>query len=64
MTCPTLTNPIHGSVNVPSNIVGITVTYTCTDGFVLTGEATRTCGSDGMWSDSAPTCEREFCVVF
>ena len=36
-----------------------TATYTCNPGYNLTGDATRMCQSDGMWSDSPPTCPRK-----
>ncbi len=39
--------------NRPVNTVA---TYTCNDGYVLMGDATRTCQSDGDWSSTAPTC--------
>ena len=35
---------------------GDTCSYTCDTGFVLTGNVMRTCGSDGSWSGSEPTC--------
>ena len=34
--------------------------YTCDPGFILVGDRTRICGSDGTWSGMAPTCERKF----
>ena len=33
--------------------------YTCDPGFILVGDRTRICGSDGSWSGMAPTCERK-----
>ncbi|XP_064386386.1 CUB and sushi domain-containing protein 3-like isoform X2 [Halichondria panicea] len=46
-----------GSTN--NRPVGATGTYTCNTGYTLNGGTTnRTCGSDGMWSGSAPTCQR------
>ena len=35
-------------------------TYTCDPGFVLVGESTRNCSSDGTWSGMPPTCECKF----
>ena len=40
--------------------VNTVATYTCTTGYILTGGSTRTCGSDGMWSGSALTCQSEW----
>ncbi len=52
---------MNGMVDTSSGTTFMnTATYTCINDFVLTGETTRTCGSNGMWSNSVPTCEREF----
>ncbi len=37
--------------------VDTVATYTCDTGYTLNGGTTRTCGSDGVWSGSAPTCQ-------
>ncbi len=53
-----------GSTN--SRPVDTVATYTCGTGYTLNGGNTRTCGSDGVWSGSAPTCQRkwnELCTV-
>ena len=56
-TCPTLSDPTNGIVDVASNNLESTATYTCDTGYNLTGgSTTKTCGSDGVWSDSDPTC--------
>ena len=52
-----LTNPERGSVTTTGNSVGDTATYTCKEGYEVTGDATRTCQKDGTWSGTAPTCE-------
>jgi hypothetical protein len=54
--CPTLSAPLHGNLNVSTYLPGGTAQYECTAGYSLSGSATRTCGGDGMWSGSAPTC--------
>ena len=43
---------------------GGVATYTCDPGFILVGEPTRICSSDGTWSGMAPTCECEFITIF
>ena len=43
---------------------GGVATYTCDPGFILNGEPTRNCSSDGTWSGMAPTCERKFITTF
>ncbi len=39
--------------------VSTVATYTCVPGYTLNGGTTRTCGSDGVWSGSPPTCQRK-----
>ncbi len=34
-------------------------TYTCNTGYILSGNITRTCGSDGQWRGSALVCQCE-----
>ena len=62
--CPALANPANGLVTVSdeTNIEGTTATYSCFNGFDLTGNEMRTCqnvGGVGVWSGSDPTCERK-----
>ncbi len=59
VTCPTLTDPTNGIVSVPNNNFGSNATYTCVTGYTLIGDTARTCGSDGVWSDSETICTRE-----
>ena len=58
--CPALTNPDNGMVMWDTLAPGGVATYICDPGFILVGDSTRICGSDGTWSGMAPTCEREF----
>ena len=44
-----------GSINFP----GTTATYTCIVGYVLVGDATRTCLESGQWSGIEPLCTGE-----
>ncbi|XP_064393132.1 uncharacterized protein LOC135340597 isoform X2 [Halichondria panicea] len=37
--------------------VDTVATCTCDTGYTLNGGSTRTCGSDGVWSGLAPTCQ-------
>ena len=64
LVCPLLTAPSNGMFScslggdgVPST--GDTCTFTCNTGYELTGNHTRTCQSDGSWSDSVPMCRHE-----
>ncbi len=58
-TCSDLTNPTNGIVAYNMGTAGpdTVATYTCTTGYTLNGGTTRTCGSDGVWSGSAPVCQ-------
>ena len=74
--CPSLsiTNGVivFASDTTPNFEIGTEATHTCNAGFALVGEMTRTCRDDdqadivGLWSGSAPTCERKdfaFCLL-
>ena len=42
--------------------VGTVATYTCNTGYTPTGGSLfRFCMTGGKWSESAPTCQGEFC---
>ena len=56
VSCGTLTSPTNGSVTVPSTTYGSIANYSCNVGYSLTGSTTRTCGADGNWTNTAPTC--------
>ena len=48
-------SPVHGEVQTSGN----TATYTCDNGYTLSGAQSRTCGADGMWSSVDPECKSE-----
>ena len=50
-------NVTNGTVDV--SIPSVTAWYTCDEGFMLNGTRYRTCGLDGRWSGTTPTCEGE-----
>ena len=54
--CGQLINPMNGQVTVSGTTEGSTATYTCIDGFTLSGSTSRTCSSDGTWRPEAPVC--------
>ncbi|XP_064386185.1 CUB and sushi domain-containing protein 1-like isoform X2 [Halichondria panicea] len=62
-TCSDLTVPANGVIGYNMGTASLrpvdtVATYTCTTGYTLNGgTTTRTCGSDGVWSGSAPTCQ-------
>ncbi len=68
VVCLSLTPPTNGVISYSDTTLGngTVATYICTTGYTLIGDTTRTCGSDGMWSGFAPTCQRkwnELCTV-
>ncbi len=56
VTCSGATAPANGAVSAPSATFGNTVTYTCNNGYTLTGTATATCQASGTFTGPAPTC--------
>ena len=58
--CGVLPNPADGLVDLSDGTVFESVAgYSCNPGFQLEGTVTRTCQSNGRWSDSEPTCQCE-----
>ena len=61
--CPLLTNPVDGMIDCSLGDDGVpsfedTCSLTCNTGYELTGSDTRTCQSDGSWSDIDSVCRR------
>ena len=57
--CGALRDPANGRVNdTAGTTLGQTATYSCNTGYNLVGNGTRMCQATGVWSGSAPTCER------
>ena len=52
--------PANGVINSTGNMEGDTVTYICNEGYNLSGDANRTCQSNGSWSGIPPKCDRTF----
>ena len=57
MECDELYNLTNGEVAYSARTPGSLAVYTCAEGFVLKGDAFRTCEEDGEWLGSVPTCE-------
>ena len=67
--CPSLSftdgTITYAADTTPDFPIGTVATHTCSAGFALVGDMTRTCMDDdqediiGVWSGSAPTCERK-----
>lgn len=61
LQCAALTDPANGAVSVAGLSLGSTATYTCEDGYQLTGAASRQCevqsaSTAAGWSGDEPTC--------
>ena len=59
VSCGPLTDPVNGAVTVTGTMSGSTATYSCDPGYMIVGDSTRTCGTDGMWTLATFSCERE-----
>ena len=59
--CPALQSPTGGSVSAPALTYGSTATYSCNNGYVLDGVATRMCQASMAWTGAAPTCDPKDC---
>ena len=59
VVCPSLSPLTNGIVSYNDLTLGLNTmaTYTCDTGYTLTGDTTRTCGSDGVWSGFDPLCQ-------
>ena len=59
MDCGALDSPDHGDVSLTGTTFESTATYSCSVGYALEGEKTRTCQATGEWSGRAPHCRRK-----
>ena len=58
--CEALLDPAFGEVVSRSNVIGSIASYECLPGYVLSGDRTRICMRNGMWTGDPPTCQREY----
>ena len=63
LTCLELPNPENGLVTITGTDIGDLATYSCNEGFVLEGDATRTCGQPGFWSGAEPICKCMYSLI-
>lgn len=59
--CGELKAPLNGYVNMTGAFYGSTVQVGCNSGYILIGDAARTCQSNGLWSGSMATCQAVDC---
>ena len=52
-----LETPVNGSLSLTQTTLGSVASFACNAGFVLIGNATRTCELTG-WSGSDPSCRK------
>jgi len=57
-SCPPLTAPDNGDIDCSGLFFEDTCTFSCNDGYELTGSENRTCQSDQTWSGTETTCTR------
>ena len=55
--CPELMNPENGQVDISGTTENSIATYSCDNGYTLSEPFTRICLSDGVWSESEPSCQ-------
>ena len=63
--CFALPNPTNGEVDFSEGTtLGFVAYYSCDTCYMLVGVDQRTCGPNGLWSGSEPTCESKYFPVF
>ena len=56
---PATDAPANGQRSGSGTTFESTVTYTCSQGYALQGDNSRTCMANGQWNGRAPTCDRK-----
>ncbi len=57
-SCPRLSIPRYGWIKFTNGVnIGSTATYSCLNGFLLNGDKTRVCQSNGVWTGEDPVCK-------
>ena len=66
VTCASLVGSLtNGQVSTSNGgLYPSTATYTCSSGYELIGDITRSCQTNGAWAGSAPVCQGERFVSF
>jgi hypothetical protein len=54
--CGPLADPENGDVSLTDTRQDSTATYSCENGYEVSGVSMRNCQSSGIWSGSAPVC--------
>ncbi len=56
MTCVVLSDIINGDVSLSGTSPGSDATYSCIDGYFLSGNPRRICQDNGLWTGDEPVC--------
>jgi len=60
--CGGLPNPANGQVTTSTTTFDSNATYSCNNGYTLSGSTTRNCLADATWSGTEPTCSRKYVI--
>ena len=52
----------HGTIN--ERPAGTVASYACSTGYFLTGDSSRVCQVNGLWSSAVPVCECKLAISF
>ena len=55
--CPLLTTPYNGTKSSEDTKCGVTVGFSCNEGFMLSGKSSLACMTNGRWDGVTPQCE-------
>ena len=59
--CAELADPANGRVDTSNGtLIDALAVYSCNTGFQLSGNRTRTCDREGMWTGSEPECRGKY----
>ena len=54
--------PLNGNISCDNQSVGETCTFSCNEGYLLTGMSSRNCTSSLQWTEGRPTmCDPPMC---
>ncbi len=55
-SCKEIESPYNGKLSTPAVAVGTKVTVSCSEGYLVEGQAILQCKDDGQWSHVVPKC--------
>ena len=60
INCGNITEIKNGNYAVDGFSLGSNVTYTCNEGFAISGSSSAICQANGTWSRKAPICQKNY----